>query len=423
VSESATAAAIRATARILKANPNRTVFLEQRAGSGAVVVKRYHAASALRRPRDRGRARREQRVLARLHAAGLPVPEPLGIRRRDGCWELSCAWIPDAVSLHDLVDGRLPWPRPRAELAAALGRLLARLHTAGLDHGDLHPGNVLIDAGGRPWLVDCAKARLRRRLGAPLLVRDLVRLAAGVREHLSARFRARFLVAWLRALSPELCARLPARAPLVEGVERLARERRRSVAARNRARWRRASGVCRLVQDGGARALEAREPLRPDEIVIRRPATLEQWADSGLAWDHRLPCARPLRFPLDPRSAATFALPAGSRPLDGTGAEGARARRIHLGAGALLGALRDRGLALARPPAAEDLWTDGRGALLLGPGPRLVARAPGDDRTVPEGIPAPVGRRERALFALGYLRAHLGTRAERAALREELLGG
>jgi hypothetical protein len=47
-----------------------------------------------------------------------------------------------------------PTPRTAAALAAELARTLARVHRQGVLHRDLKPANILIDAGGRPRLVD-----------------------------------------------------------------------------------------------------------------------------------------------------------------------------------------------------------------------------------------------------------------------------
>jgi tRNA A-37 threonylcarbamoyl transferase component Bud32 len=59
--------------------------------------------------------------------------------------------------------------RVRHRLARELGKLIARMHDAGIVHNDLHPGNLLIrlDADDRPalYLIDLHAVHLRRPLG------------------------------------------------------------------------------------------------------------------------------------------------------------------------------------------------------------------------------------------------------------------
>lgn len=96
--------------------------------------------------------------------AGFPVPGVHAVAGRD--------MVIDRVDGTDMVDllGRAPWR------AAAYGRILAELHLAlreiapsdpdlrgdepreALVHGDLHPGNVLVSAGG-PVVIDWESAR------------------------------------------------------------------------------------------------------------------------------------------------------------------------------------------------------------------------------------------------------------------------
>ncbi|MEW6071812.1 MAG: lipopolysaccharide kinase InaA family protein, partial [Planctomycetota bacterium] len=152
---------------ILKSGPSRAVLLaaDPAAGEagGRIVVKRFFARGLLGGWRARTRARREHALLAALSAAGLPVPRPLDLARGDGAWEVRMAWIPAARPLADWLRAGVP-PGARERLLAALGRLLAAAHAAGLDDPDLHLGNVLVDAAGAPWLVDVHGARIRRRL-------------------------------------------------------------------------------------------------------------------------------------------------------------------------------------------------------------------------------------------------------------------
>ncbi|HEY2733190.1 MAG TPA: serine/threonine-protein kinase, partial [Polyangiales bacterium] len=49
----------------------------------------------------------------------------------------------------------------RLSLFIRVARLIAPLHRAGVVHGDIKPGNAIIDAGGEAWLIDFGLSRLR----------------------------------------------------------------------------------------------------------------------------------------------------------------------------------------------------------------------------------------------------------------------
>lgn len=148
------------------------------AGARPVLVKQFRVGSGRHAARERWKARigrapadREWRALAALHAAGLPVPEPLGLGTGpDGDRLLALAWI-DGVPCEAAL--RAAAPPARRALLVALGRQVARLHAAGWVHGDLHPGNVLV-RGGAPVLLDWQRARRTRSAAAR--ARDLGRL-------------------------------------------------------------------------------------------------------------------------------------------------------------------------------------------------------------------------------------------------------
>src|SRR5687767_10473585 len=54
------------------------------------------------------------------------------------------ALLTEEVAARDLVAAAAEWPARRAALCAAAGRAVRALHEAGLDHADLHPGNLLV---------------------------------------------------------------------------------------------------------------------------------------------------------------------------------------------------------------------------------------------------------------------------------------
>lgn len=116
---------------------------------------------------ERSRPVREWRLLHALAEEGFPVPRPLAARIvRHGPWYRGELWtravagrpLPEAASL--------PGGAGEAAAARALGRVLRRFHDAGVDHPDLHVGNVLVrDRGRSPedyTVLDFDRGRRRR---------------------------------------------------------------------------------------------------------------------------------------------------------------------------------------------------------------------------------------------------------------------
>jgi hypothetical protein len=442
----------------LKQGPGRSVHLERGPDGDVVrVVKRFHGKRPWSFLRDGGRSRREFEALQVLHELGLPVPEPLERTRIGGVWEVAMRWLPETVTLQSLFPSRELWPVAPERLAAPLGELLAGLHAAGLDHGDLHAGNVLVGTSGAVWAIDFHAARLSGRLDGRVLRRDLVRLAAGAREFVPQRFRARFLVAWLRALPDALAAGLPAPALLSALVERQARERRRAVVNGRRRRWTRAGSAVRRVMGAGVSGFE-RVDLDPGwaralafacarssklrrldlpfpgegarRLLVLRGGSYAQlretWYTAARLDEHRIPVMSPLCLLRAPLPCAAFEVPrhavflaeASPRELP------PRARLAHA-LGRLCGALHDR---LLTPTAlgGEHLLVTPRGELCLAGVPGLAALDPFDTRARRRDVERwreLVGGREpsfRQAFATGYLAAWRGTRVERDLLQAEL---
>jgi 3-deoxy-D-manno-octulosonic acid kinase len=126
----------------------------------------------------------EFRLLARLHALGLPVPAPL----LAGWWRRGLAYR--AAILVERIDGARPlaaWLGGDVDAAPwdAVGATIAAFHHRGVDHADLNANNVLIDRDGRPWLIDFDRGRVRatagrwRRRNLARLQRSLAKLAGG----------------------------------------------------------------------------------------------------------------------------------------------------------------------------------------------------------------------------------------------------
>lgn len=87
--------------------------------------------------------------------------------------------------------------RRRAELLIdGLARLIARAHQCGFEHGDMHPGNILVRPGGaRPesCFVDLHSVRIAHSVGRRQMVANLAQLNQWFRSHASRTQRRRFL--------------------------------------------------------------------------------------------------------------------------------------------------------------------------------------------------------------------------------------
>lgn len=280
---------------LLKHSPARQVLVVE-----GRVQKRFRHPGWIARLWDRSRARREFTTLRRLAEAGIPVPHPRTVARGPGGWTVEMDWLREARPLAAWLD-EPAWPFDAARLARELGRLLARVHRLGLDHPDLHAGNVLVEPDGAVWAVDFHKAELRRP-DPEVWTRDLVALGSSVRERTSARFRARAYWAWRRelgrggdslegVLGPQGVPGPPEGVPGPNGhareIELGARRHRFEVVRERRLRWTRESSSCRVLRrrsgtafarselsDADVARLESRaRPTQSGELV--RTGTLE----------------------------------------------------------------------------------------------------------------------------------------------------
>lgn len=159
----------------------RVVQLHASEASHPLVLKHFRARPATsagvtsraswKRALGRSAAAREWRALDALAAQDLPAPTPRAhARRGDEEWVAM-----DFVSHRPLADAlRTASAADRRELVDGLGLILRRLRIAGIAHGDLHHGNVLLSDDGEPVLVDWQRARLTRALRAH--ARDLASL-------------------------------------------------------------------------------------------------------------------------------------------------------------------------------------------------------------------------------------------------------
>lgn len=110
---------------------------------------------------EHSRAFREWRLLKKLRAAGLPVPNPVAahVERKGAVYtgDIITSYLPDTRKLSAFIaERRAPgdcWPR--------IGAMIRAVHDQGVDHPDLTAHNVLLDSRGRCFLVDFDNARVK----------------------------------------------------------------------------------------------------------------------------------------------------------------------------------------------------------------------------------------------------------------------
>lgn len=105
---------------------------------------------------------RELRLLARMHAAGLPVPAPVAARylRHGHSWsgDILVVFLPQTQTLAQ----RLSTGNVAFDTWAAIGRTLRRFHDEGVCHTDLNAHNVLLGPRHEVYLIDFDGGSLRR---------------------------------------------------------------------------------------------------------------------------------------------------------------------------------------------------------------------------------------------------------------------
>ncbi len=106
----------------------------------------------------RDRLRLEGRTLARCDHPNLVRVVDLDVHE---CRPFIVMEYVPGLTLERYVNQNRPGPRQAARLVAELSRAVAYLHARGIIHQDIKPRNVLIDAQGRPRLIDFGLVRLR----------------------------------------------------------------------------------------------------------------------------------------------------------------------------------------------------------------------------------------------------------------------
>ncbi|MFN0059641.1 MAG: lipopolysaccharide kinase InaA family protein [Planctomycetota bacterium] len=188
-------------AKILKQNLLRTVIAVPATDRlPALIVKRYRSRDLWEQCKYwflPSRAAREWEALRHLAASGVTGPRALAM----GECRASGRLVGAGLIMEQITDGD-PAPRwlelrsvppddakatslraDRRAVLAALGREVARLHAAGVDHTDLHAGNLLVAApapsgtGPRIWILDLHATYIGVALPAARRLANLARLS------------------------------------------------------------------------------------------------------------------------------------------------------------------------------------------------------------------------------------------------------
>ena len=120
------------------------------------VAVKLLAADLASDPKFVERFLREARYLARLrHPSLVTIHDVVTVGPAP---YLVMEYVEGSTLAAHLAKGRLPWDQARALLEPVLSAVAA-VHATGLIHRDLKPGNVLMDAEGRPKVVDFGLAK------------------------------------------------------------------------------------------------------------------------------------------------------------------------------------------------------------------------------------------------------------------------
>jgi hypothetical protein len=141
-----------------------------------------------------------------LMAAGFETPRPLAyLERRATGMIAECYFVAARVPAWPEIRAlfRDPGPDGPRPLLAALAVSVAALHRAGILHRDLSDGNILVRRDGGAFVfiyLDTNRVRIRKRLGASVRARNLVRLGIPAADRMF--FLERYAEARGEKLSP-----------------------------------------------------------------------------------------------------------------------------------------------------------------------------------------------------------------------------
>ena len=172
------------------------------------------------------KARREWNVLQAMRRAGIGCPEPVAMAERGVVHMqgyLAVRALPGAIELAEYLRRQRPkiGVLQRRSLAAHLGKEIARLHEAGIDHPDLFAKHVFLtdpvcqatDTETKVWFIDMQRSSIRRTVSLGRRLRDLASLDATLPLELAnAADRLVFLRSYLDEIGQSVAVRSAVRA-------------------------------------------------------------------------------------------------------------------------------------------------------------------------------------------------------------------
>ncbi|HMP01784.1 MAG TPA: lipopolysaccharide kinase InaA family protein [Gemmatales bacterium] len=194
---------------VVKDAPHRKVYRVE-LDEGAVYIKHYPVPDLRSRVRQWLRptkARHEWQVAQAIASQQVPTVEPLALGEADDAASILVTRELRAEPLDLYLTGQesnlASQPRTRHWLTERLARWLARLHDAGVEHADLHPGNLLVRGalGDKLeiFLIDLFAARLGPPLSWEASARNVVLFALWFWPRSSRGDRWRFGQSYLTA--------------------------------------------------------------------------------------------------------------------------------------------------------------------------------------------------------------------------------
>jgi len=150
-------------------------------GGETFIVKSHHPTGILEKLKRLifgSRSRIEYRNIAAAQERGLPCTIPVGyleygrthpsylVLRKTPGLELG-AVLPDVNGIK------------REEMLRRLGEYIRSIHSCGVFHGDLHPGNIFVD-NERFLILDLQKTRFYKQIPERRIIRDIASLACGI---------------------------------------------------------------------------------------------------------------------------------------------------------------------------------------------------------------------------------------------------
>ena len=129
------------------------------------MIGRFNKDFYLRQEVSNSRAMQEFTLLEWMHGKDLPVPRPLAARHSSFGLvykaDLITQAIPNATPLANILGQQAL----SEETWAEIGRAIARIHNAGVNHTDLNCRNILLDTQLSAWIIDFDKC-MRQSPGA-----------------------------------------------------------------------------------------------------------------------------------------------------------------------------------------------------------------------------------------------------------------